>query len=180
MARYGLYARMEYLKTWRKKKLISLLLVCLMACSSVPLIFGNYASAATGAANFLPDAYYDDPVQGGFDTQNEVQRSQAATQYITTLLSNRYGSSNCYTKTGTICTKSAYTTTLNALQSYDKAVVYSKGHRTVYNYHPGIIPSHTTLYPDYNSYLLDPQLRKIGNILRPSFSSKSSNFLGIS
>jgi hypothetical protein len=74
------------------KKIVSLLLVCLMACSSVPLIFGNYTSAATGAANFLPNYFVT-----GLDTANEDALSLNIAQYITNLLSSR-SSYTCYTR----------------------------------------------------------------------------------
>lgn len=71
------------------------MLICLIALSTAPMIFANSASADHGAANFLPNAYYDDPNQGGFDTANEVIRSKNAANYISSLLNSRYSSFFC-------------------------------------------------------------------------------------
>jgi hypothetical protein len=140
--------------------IISLILICSMLLSSTPIIFGNYASAATGAANFLPNAFYNNPAQGGFDTVPETQRSQNAANYITSLLKSRYGNSNCFEKIGGSATKGDYQSTLNLLRTnYDNAVVFSKGHRTVHSNHPGLIPSHNqqgSFGPTW--YLLDYEI----------------------
>jgi len=128
---------------------ISLLLTCTLLLSSTPLILGNttFASASTGAANFLPNAYYAPPY--GFDTANETALSLATAAYITSILSSRYPCYACY---GASCTVPNYRTITSALQNYDKAVVFSKGHRTkdvLLGYtHTGLIASDHYTYPD--------------------------------
>ena len=123
-----------------------------MLLSSTPLIFGNYATAATGAANFLPNVYY--PTY--FDTVNEVQRSHITTYYVTSLLNYRY-SGACYERINSSASITGYQTVLNTLKlSHDKGVIFSKGHRTVLNVngypHYGIIPHPGTSYLDYEFY----------------------------
>jgi hypothetical protein len=69
---------------------VSVLLICLMALSSVPVIFGNYASATTCAANFLPNYYV--PYAGSviLDTANEAALSESVANYIVSVLSSNY------------------------------------------------------------------------------------------
>ncbi|MCL2134990.1 MAG: hypothetical protein FWH37_05485 [Candidatus Bathyarchaeota archaeon] len=78
-------------------KIVSIMLICLMTLSSASLTFGNFASAATGAVNFLPNlAFYPDdpdPNRRGFDTQNELDLSTTTAQYITNKLSTKYPTS---------------------------------------------------------------------------------------
>jgi len=75
----------------KKTHIVSLLLICSLMLSTTPLVFGNYASAATGAANFLPNYAYPGP--GTVDTANELSLSLTTAQYITSLLAGKYPSS---------------------------------------------------------------------------------------
>jgi len=140
------------------KKIISMLLVCLMVCSSVPLIFGNYASAATGAANFLPNTFVT-----GLDTWNESSISMGTQQQISSLLSSRYPSRVITDVNTTIYT---FNSKLSFVQSsYDKVVVFSKGHRGV----PA--PGHVSLV-DYGG-LISNQITDYNEIF-PKTSSKNT------
>lgn len=141
----------------KTSNIISILLIFSILLSATPLVFGNYASASTGAANFLPNVFYD-PTQNGFDTNNELQRSQNAANYISSLLVSRYGSGYVTTGISNTATKLNYQARLSNLQNYDNIVFFSKGHRTVVNNTTGIIPYHTVPYPDANSYLLGPEI----------------------
>jgi hypothetical protein len=103
-----------------------MLLICVLGLSSIPLLSGaNFASASTGAANFLPNYFY--PGNGTVDTDAEIEISLATAQYITTLLANKYPSSYS-SYYGTTCTLNNYRTGTSNLQNYDNAVIYSKGH----------------------------------------------------
>jgi hypothetical protein len=120
---------MEWLKNGeqRMKKIISIISILLMSTmilSSTHLFFGNSASAATGAANFLPNYSVS-----GLDTANETAISISTFQYVTSVLNSRY--SNCvFYDLDT--TKNSFNSKLGMVQSYyDKVVVFSKGHRGV-------------------------------------------------
>jgi hypothetical protein len=128
-----------------------------MLLSSTHLFFGNFTTASTGAGNFLPNVTYS----GYFDTDNEVQRSQTATYFITSLLTSRYG--YCVTGINSTAAKLNYQATLSNLQNYNNIVFFSKGHRTVINDTLGIIPYHdTTVSPlPSNAYLLGPEIYNI-------------------
>ncbi len=141
----------------KKSIIISILLICSMLLSFTPVIFGNYASASTGAANFLPNVFFD-PTNKGFDTLNEIQRSQNVTNYISSLLVSRYGSGCVTTGINGTATKLNYQARLSNLQNYDKIVFFSKGHRSNTNNQLGIIPNYTTPYPDPSSYLLGSEI----------------------
>ncbi len=106
--------------------IVSILLMCSMVLSSTTLIFGNFASAATGAANFLPNVSYTWP--NGFDTAYEMQISTSVAQDITGYMANKYPTSyfNAY---GSQANLVNYQSVVSYLQNYDKAVIYSKGHR---------------------------------------------------
>ncbi|MDR1993049.1 MAG: hypothetical protein LBQ98_06080 [Nitrososphaerota archaeon] len=104
---------------------VSMLLICLLALSTTPLIFGNFASASTCVANFLPNYYVN-----GLDTQNEVNLSENTANYIRSVLNSKYPMYDCR---NTGCTDYNFGSILNALQSYDTAVVYTKGHRNAVN-----------------------------------------------
>jgi len=102
--------------------IISLLLICLLAFSSMSLIFGNYASAYPGtcAANFLPTNFVE-----GVDTSWELWLSQETADYIAGVLNSKYP---IYDIRDTACTANNFKTYINAQQSWDTAVIYSKGH----------------------------------------------------
>ncbi|MDR2202824.1 MAG: hypothetical protein LBE76_00665 [Nitrososphaerota archaeon] len=145
---------------WEYEKIISIasvFLICLLAFSTAPLTFGNYASAASvGAANFLPNVSYTDY----FDTAYESTLSLQTAQYITNELDKLYGASpnQNYYKYESTCKNTDYTNTLNTIKNnYDKAVVFSKGHRVVLNVNGytryGLIPwPGNTSYLDYQIY----------------------------
>jgi hypothetical protein len=123
----------------------SILLICSLMLSSTPLIFGNFASATTGAANFLPNLSYYPPQ--GFDTQNEEQLSLSTAQYITTKLANKYPTSY-FSAYGATCTLSNYRTVTSYLQNYDYAVIYSKGHRGMTGQHISLLDNGGTGFLD--------------------------------
>ena len=103
-----------------------MLLICLMLLSFTPIIFGNYATASTGAANFLPSVTYTWP--NGFDTTYESQLSLSVAQDITSYLASKYPTSY-FSAYGNQANLANYRSTVSYLQNYDKAVIYSKGHR---------------------------------------------------
>ena len=132
--------------------IISILLICTLALSSAPIIFGNYASASyyNAAANFLPNkSYYN-----VFDTAYEEYLSQETANYITSELSDYY--SQLYPMYD--CTVSDYKYALAALQilGFSGSVVFSKGHRTVLNVtgnnHYGLIDHNGNPFLDYEIY----------------------------
>ncbi|MDR0318609.1 MAG: hypothetical protein LBI09_01075 [Nitrososphaerota archaeon] len=95
----------------------------------MPLFFGNYASASTGVANFLPNIFYG-PSQNGFDTANEQTLSLNIAKAITSELASYNSPYGCYYSYESTCTVSSYYSILNTLKTYnDKEVVFSKGHR---------------------------------------------------
>jgi hypothetical protein len=126
-----------------------------MAFSSAPMIFNNYASAVypgTCAANFLPTYFVD-----GLDSWWEVGLSADVADYIRSVLNSNYP---MYDFRDADCNASTFKTYVYALQSFDTAVIYSKGHlawqKCVYDYeHMGLamyngnLPSvwDTELYP---------------------------------
>ena len=95
----------------------------LLLFSMTPLIFRNYASAYPGtcAANFLPNYFV-----AGLDTSNEIWLSEQTANYIVSVLNSKYP---IFDYRNSACTDSNFKTILTSLQSYDKAVIYSKGHR---------------------------------------------------
>jgi hypothetical protein len=108
----------------KAKNLISLLLISLLVFSTIQLISGNFVSASTGAANFLPNNFQ------WVDTQNEVQLSRSVAQYITSALASYNYPNGCYYSYDDDCTVSRYTSILSTLQTYyDQSIVFSKGHR---------------------------------------------------
>jgi hypothetical protein len=112
----------------KKSIIVSLLLIGSMVLSSTPVIFGNYATATTGAANFLPNYAYPGP--GTVDTANETAISLLTAQYITSLLAGKYPSSY-YSVYGSNCDVNTYKAVTEYLKdNYNYAVIYSKGHRT--------------------------------------------------
>jgi hypothetical protein len=125
-----------------------------MLFSFTPVIFGNFATASTVAANFLPNVSYPNY----FDTANELQRSINVANYISSLLVSRYGSGYVTTGISTTAQKVNYQASLSNLQNYDKIVFFSKGHRTWHAGQIGIIPYHTMPYPDVNSYLVSSEI----------------------
>jgi hypothetical protein len=129
-----------------KNKTASILLSCVLGLSIIPLFSANFASASTGAVNFLPNYFY--PEEGTFDTDNEITLSLSTAQYITAQLATKYPSSY-FSAYGTTCTLSNYRTVTSYLQNnYDYVVFYSKGHR-------GIGGSHIALIDHYNENFYD-------------------------
>ena|GEM_PF-903766 len=102
--------------------IISLLLMGLLLFSMTPLIFRNYASAYPGtcAANFLPTNFVDT-----VDTANELKVSQDVANYIVYVLNNKYPTYDCR---DAACTNSTFYSITAALQNWERAVIYSKGH----------------------------------------------------
>jgi len=128
--------------------IISMLLICLMLLSFTPIIFGNYATASTGAANFLPNKSYYPPA--GFDTVNEEQLSLSTAQYITTKLASKYPSSY-FSAYGATCTLSNYQTVTSYLtNNYDYAVIYSKGHRGMTGSHISLLDNVASSFHDFD------------------------------
>lgn len=108
----------------KAKILVSLLLISLLAFSTIQLISGNFASASVAPAVFCPNNF-----QQGTDTANEISLSRSTCQYITSMLANHYPS-GCYYSYDSDCTVSRYRSILSTLGTYyDQAVVFSKGHR---------------------------------------------------
>ena len=134
-----------------------MLFVCLLALSSAPAIFGNYASAqnsGTCAANFLPN-YYVPYAPGGvvLDTANETALSESTANYIKSVLNSKYP---IFDYRNSTCTDSNFRSIVNALQNYEKAVIYSKGHRNAYSSggytHYGLIMNNGGTAWDYEIY----------------------------
>jgi len=130
---------------------VSLLLIGIMALSMMPLIFGNYAAASTGAAHFLPNNFQATANPGTgpvtLDTLNEVALSEAIGDYITlTFIYRNYDSVT--DRRNSYCTPAAFKSDIGALSNYDKGVIYSKGHRTAYNHTCGNV--HRGLIMHYN------------------------------
>jgi hypothetical protein len=117
-----------------------------MILSSSHLFFGNFASAATGAANFLPNRVM------GADTPNEQTLSLSTAQYITNCLNSRYPSNWVYPSYGYSCTTNSYMSILNTLQTYDKAVVFTKGHRGIPSSGHISLFSNDSVVIDYDIY----------------------------
>ena len=136
--------------------LVSLVLMCIIALSNMPLISGNFVSAYhVGAANFLPNVAYYPPA--GFDTAYELSLSIATAQYITSELSKWYNPwpNHCYDYYESDCTVNNYKLILNALDLYDdEVVIFSKGHRTIQKVngenHYGLIAWNGQYLLDYN------------------------------
>lgn len=133
----------------KAKILVSLLLISLLAFSTMQLISGNFASASTCAANFLPTYYV-----AGTDTPNEITLSHSVANYIVSVLNSKYP---IYDYRDSACTGNNYKTILSALQNYDNAVIYSKGHRNAKtcdygNTHYGLIMNDSTTVWDYDIY----------------------------
>lgn len=120
-----------------------------MTLSTTPLILGNYASAATCAANFLPNYFW-----AGLDTQNEVNLSESTANYIKSVLNSKYP---IFDYRNSSCTDGNFRAVLTSLQSYDNAVIYSKGHRnaatlsTGYT-HYGLVMNNGGTVWDYEAY----------------------------
>ncbi|HSV49139.1 MAG TPA: hypothetical protein VLH35_02400 [Candidatus Acidoferrales bacterium] len=128
-----------------------MLLISLMALSTTSLVFGNFASASTCAANFLPN--YVAPV----DTPNEMALSEATADYIVSVLNSKYP---IYNPRGSICTDTDFKNYLGYLQAYDNAVVYTKGHRNAEtcpygNKHIGLIMNNGATVWDRQIYPID-------------------------
>jgi len=139
------------------KPFISVLLICTLTLSFASLSLGNLATASTGAGNFLPNVFYDRD-QNGFDTKNEIDRSQITFDYVTYLFESLYGYGYCYERINSTAQKVNYQAVLSNLQNYDNIIFFSKGHRTEKNGEIGIIPNHTVPYPDVSSYLLSSEI----------------------
>ena len=109
--------------------IISILLICSIALSSAPMIFGNYASATTCAANFLPNYYIEYVNDNGtlvpLDTPREVDLSERTANYISLELNRYYW---LYDVRNSVCTANNFDYCVYDLQNYDNAVIYSKGH----------------------------------------------------
>lgn len=127
-----------------------------MVLSTTPLIFGSYASASTCAANFLPNYYVAYTPEGiPLDTPEEVTLSGSVADYITSVL-DRYPYYDCR---GLACTNSTFKSDITSLQSYDNAVIYTKGHRNAYTSstgykHYGLIMNNSATVWDYEIYPL--------------------------
>ncbi|MDR1993731.1 MAG: hypothetical protein LBQ98_09655 [Nitrososphaerota archaeon] len=134
-----------------KKKITfaGLLLICIMILSTISLTFGNFATATTGAANFLPNNFQpwadpkNTPPTLPLDTLNEIALSEEIADYIT-LVFIFQGYNNVEDIRNTNCDPATFKSTIGALSNYDKGVIYSKGHRTAYthtcgNTHMGLI-----------------------------------------
>ena len=145
------------IKLKKIKSFIGVLLICTLLFSFVSLSLGNLATASTGAGNFLPNVFYDSS-ENGFDTEDEIDRSQITFDYVTYLFGSRYGYGYVITGVNSTAAKLHYQAGLSNLQNYDNIVFFSKGHRTVKNGEIGIIPNHTVPYPDVNSYLLSSEI----------------------
>lgn len=106
-------------------KKISVILISLLLLSAMSsLLSANFASASVGAANFLPNNY-----QSTVDSHEELALAEDVAEYITGILENKYPN-NAYHSYGDSCIVSSYTSILSTLKnSYDQAVVFSKGHR---------------------------------------------------
>ena len=109
----------------KTKVLTSFFLISLLFFSTMQFLSGNFASATTGAANFLPNNF-----QQLVDTENEVQLSLSVAQYVTTAIADYNTPHGCYYSYDDDCTVSQYTSILSTLQTYfDQSIVFSKGHR---------------------------------------------------
>ncbi len=142
----------------KKSIIISILLICSMLLSFTPMIFGNYATATTGAANFLPNTFIS-----GLDTLNETAISTSTANYITSLLNGRYPN-RVFPDINT--TIQSFNSKLSMVQSnYDQVAVFSKGHRGV----PA--PGHISL-ADYSNYVGN-QITDYNHIFPLTSSSKN-------
>ena len=119
-----------------------------MLLSFTPVIFGNYVSASTNAANFLPNLLA--PV----DTQNEITLSENTANYIVSLLKSRYPAT--IDRRNSSCTDVDFNNTLTALQNYGTSVIYSKGHRGAYTTPTGYV--HYGLAMNNNGTVYDYQI----------------------
>ncbi|MDR2720279.1 MAG: hypothetical protein LBC03_05710 [Nitrososphaerota archaeon] len=128
---------------------MSIFLICVIALSSSSLTYGNFASASTGAANFLPNYYYKG--SGTFDTANEISLSLSTAKYITTQLSTKYPSSY-FAAYETNCNLANYQSVTSYLQNYDNAVVFSKGHRDVSSGHYALLDHYAVDFWDSDIY----------------------------
>ena len=143
--------------------IISVLLICLLALSSAPMIFGNYASASTGAANFLPNnRVLTVTLPNGstipLDTDYEVSISKSVAAYVNSVFSAKYPSSyfnSIDTSVG------IYQTVTSHLQTYDNAVVYSKGHRGYSNGHISLVANNGADFFDYDIYTRTSSKNKV-------------------
>lgn len=113
-----------------------------MAFSTISSTFGNFATATTGAANFLPNYFQPDAFGVTLDTANEVYLSNLIANYITLTFIVEYG--QAYDLRDSACTSTAYLNTISSLSNYDNGVIYSKGHRepkscTDSNKHVGVV-----------------------------------------
>jgi hypothetical protein len=136
--------------------IISIFLICLMVLSTTPLIFGSYASASTCAANFLPNYYVPYTPDGiPLDTATEVTLSGSVADYITSVLNSKYP---IFDRRNLDCTDTYFESILSSLQSYDNAVIYTKGHRNAYSSngytHYGLIMNNGATVWDYEIYPL--------------------------
>lgn len=133
----------------KRTTFVSLLLIGVLTLSATPLIFGNFASASTCAANFLPTNF-----QIWVDTANEYTLSHSTANYIVSVLNSRYP---IFDYRDSSCTGNNFKTILSSLQSYDTAVIYSKGHRdadtcSYGNAHYGLIMNDSTTVWDTEIY----------------------------
>ena len=103
------------------------LMLNLIVLSVPQIISANIASASVGAANFLPNYFIP-----GTDTLDETTLSLAVAQYVTTTLANYNSPYGCYYSYEDTCTWSSYCSILSTLKnSYDEAIVFTKGHRGI-------------------------------------------------
>jgi len=126
-------------------------LIFAITLSATPLTFRNFASAYPGtcAANFLPTNF-----QILVDTANEYTLSHSVADYIVSVLNSKYP---IFDYRDSSCTGNNFKTILSALQDYDTAVIYSKGHRDAKtcdysNAHYGLIMNDSTTVWDYDIY----------------------------
>lgn len=120
--RQGLLRGNEIVK--KSLSIVSVLLICLLALSTTQVFFGNYASASTCAANFLPNFFWAYVGDVELDTLPEITLSEATANYIVSVL-DQYPH---YDYRNSSCSANTFLSTLPGLQSYDNAVIYSKGH----------------------------------------------------
>jgi hypothetical protein len=99
----------------------ALLLLCLLVCSTTQQVL----AINVGSGIFCPNTYIPPPL--GFDTPNEIALSTATCYSIKDLLSTEY-QGGAYLVIN--CSTNGYKSILLMLKNYfDKAVVFSKGHR---------------------------------------------------
>ena len=99
--------------------------------SSISLTFENFAAAAPGAVNFLPNHCVPIvPLSGGcgitLDTEDEVRLSGQVADYISGILGSTY---TLFDRRNSSCTVNSSLSVIEDLSNYDKGVIYSKGHR---------------------------------------------------